>query len=185
MKLLKWLLKITKPSRSLKSVKSANRFQSTQEQPDEYQAIWTSYDVPFGPKHRIPGMVGLPEAADISVAGTSHRLSDCAAFIQAAVKTLQRNVPPPKIELKREPGNPADSAAIMVWGVLPTGRWHLGYVPANVAGTIARTWNQTLPIDAELRRFGLHRKDEAVFFAINVIVPVAKERRKYLLEVQN
>lgn len=147
---------------------------------DDYVPTWHYYDVPFGRAHRAPGMVTLGGATDVTVAGTRYRLAACSEFINAAVRTLKGGVALPRIELQRQPDNPGHPNSIMVLGVLPDGRrLQIGYIPTEVSSRIAEDWAPDMPISAELRRFGLHRTDEAVFFAINVLYPDAATRKRF------
>jgi hypothetical protein len=147
---------------------------------DDYVPKWHSYDVPYGKEHRPAGMVTLAGATDITVAGTSFRLQNCAEFIKAAVAAQERSGAQPALEVHRQPDNPGHPNSLAVYGVLRDGRkWHLGYVPTEISGVIANDWEADMPLAAELRRFGLSRTDEAVFFAMNILIPAAKERKRY------
>ena len=70
----------------------------------------------------------------------------------------------------------------MVWGILPTGqRFHLGYLPKEIAISIAKQWRPELPLFAELRRYGRLKAGNEVFFSINILVPKAADRKPFVI----
>lgn len=140
---------------------------------DESEPKWHSVDYMWGKAYRREGWVALKGASDVSVSGLSKYNG------MAFVKSIEAGVT--SLDLVREPDNPEDETAIAVYGQLnpSTAKAKIGYLPASLAGDIAAEFSPELPIEAELRRAGW--KHDACFMAINVIVPAAKDRKKYLL----
>lgn len=135
---------------------------------------WSHRDFEYGHDRKARGFVLLPGGNDINVVDTSHRLEACLAFIKSAP---QRGV---LIELERRPA-PQHPNSIAVFGRTSTtaDRVHLGYLPSDLSQDIANSYSTDMPLGAELRRAGEHLTENAVFIAINVLAPPAKERRHY------
>ncbi len=133
---------------------------------------WNSRDFAWGPRTRPDGLVAMKGGADINVAGTSHRMEVCRAFIRNAVDGQAR------LELERTP-TPEHPHSITIYGrtSAEAERIFLGYVPSDVSALVAGSFSSEMPLAAELRRVGEHRTEDAVFIAFNILVPPAKDRR--------
>lgn len=146
------------------------------------ESRWIAFDVPYGGATRQPGTVLLKGGSDVNVAGTSFRIHDCHNFIVRLRELDKQGFGLPTIELIREPANPVSPASIMVLGTDPSGeRYHLGYLPKDVAISITEEWRPELPLFAELRRYGRLKDGNEVFFSINILVPKAADRKPFVI----
>jgi len=150
---------------------------------DESQSRWTTFDVPYGGASRPKNTVPLAGGSDVNVAGITFRLHDGHSFILGLRELAEKGFGVPRLDLVREPDNPVSPASIMVWGILPNGqRFHLGYLPKEIAISISEQWRPEMPLAAELRRYGRLKKGNEVFFSINVLVPKAADRKPFLIK---
>ncbi len=87
--------------------------------------------------------------ARTSVAGTRHRADDVDRFLVRA-----RRADPAKFgfDLQPDPKNPYDKNAIRVYGYIDGARFHLGYVPADLAKELTEAAPPDMPISAHLQR---------------------------------
>jgi hypothetical protein len=137
---------------------------------------WETVDFKWGKETRPDGWVALKGASDVKIAATN-KYSGIEFVRQLKPKEST-------LELVREPTNPVDENAIAVFGKPNSNavRLHIGYLPSDLAGDIAAEYSSDLPMEPELRRVGIIEGENACFMAINVIVPSAQERKKYLLK---
>ncbi|MDP5220237.1 HIRAN domain-containing protein [Ruegeria sp. 2205SS24-7] len=130
------------------------------------QDAWHSVDLDWGKKYRPVGIVAMQGGTDIGVKGVAKR-PEAIALIK---KQIGSKMP---VALEREPDNKFDENAVAV----KCGNTMLGYLPTDLAGDIAAQFSTDMPLAAEARRCGW--KEDTAFIAINVLVPAAKDRKKY------
>ena len=76
------------------------------------------------------------------------------------------------LELRPDPQNPHDKTAVRVYGYVDGARFHLGYVPADLAKELTETAPPDMPISAHLQR--VFRGDYAADIIIHILVPAQR-----------
>lgn len=99
-------------------------------------------------------MKQLPQTFECRVAGMSFRPGYPENLLTAEEHGI---LPGAGVGLKREPDNPHDPNAIGVWGWMPWGdAEHVGFIPANVARTLAPLMDAGVQWSAVLNEILIH-----------------------------
>lgn len=138
---------------------------------------WLSWKPDNNPPSAPAGFVKLAGAGDVSVAGTSFRLSDCQVVLSALNGDRVDNA---SIHLTHEDANPDHPNAIKVVVKLRHRDCHIGYLPSDISDMITHGFSKGMPLKAALREWGKKKTGDAVFFKISVFIPVAKDRKGYV-----
>lgn len=107
--------------------------------------------------------------ARTSVAGIRHHATAVKRFLARC-----RHAEPTRVGLDLQPDaeNPHDPNAIRVYGYVDGTRFHLGYLPAQLAGELAAQAPPDMPISAHLQR--VFRGDHVTDIVFHVLIPAQR-----------
>lgn len=107
--------------------------------------------------------------ARTNVAGTRHRADDVERFLTRGARS-----DPSKfgLSLQPDPKNPYDENAIRVYGYVDGERFHLGFVPADLAKELTESAPPDMPIFAQLQC--VYRGDYAADITFHILVPAQR-----------
>ena len=107
--------------------------------------------------------------ARTSVAGTRHRIDEVERFLSRASRADPAKV---GFDLQPDPENRHDKHAIGVYGYVGGQRFHLGFVPADLAKELAQKAPPEMPLSAHLQR--VFRGDHAADITFHILVPAQR-----------
>lgn len=156
-----------------------------EEQDDDDEDFLHPHEPRLPPKAEMRWPIARPEGdwrilSDFEIPGLQYHLEAAKAFILSAARNKGAGC---AIALRPEPLNPHDANAIAIHVTAPGFAGKVGYVPREVAATVARC-PPDMPLAAAVRKVRLGATDFAVI-AVQVLMPAKRSEfwrdRKYPL----